>query len=51
MYVVEFSRRADDGPMLIGPFGSPAGARRWIGIHGPYDAEWHVRHMSVPDHL
>jgi hypothetical protein len=51
MYVLVFEYRSDDGPSLIGPFGTKEAAVRWVDKRGIEDCSYEVKPLHVPDVL
>jgi hypothetical protein len=55
MYAIDFEKRSDGGPSLIGPFGSETAAQRWVtGLNlntDSFETNYTIRPMHVPDLL
>lgn len=51
MYVLDFDSRSDNGPRLVGPFGTDAAAKRWVTRCMPEGTSYRydVRPLYVPD--
>jgi hypothetical protein len=52
MFVVEFDRRSDDGPRLVGPFATKDAGNRWATDEGKRvmarDGNWDCSYCVVP---
>ena len=49
VYVILFEYRSDNGPSLVGPFGTEAAAGRWVTALKLLDSKYSVLPMYVPD--